>query len=335
MKKKFMLTLLLSSFLLIGCTSRNITNNTIDDTNKDNKSIAVNKETTSNAIPPTQTLVLTDNTTSYSPYLTLGNLIFFPDKENNNRLSTIEEPKSSDFIQQSDIKDIFEYPVESIATINDIIYFSNGSDGNKLYSLDYQRNQVNKINNNYISNLTANLNTLYYINRDNNNKLYFYTIEDSNSGVITNDSFGKFLINGDYIIYQNLSDRSKLYSVKLDGSNKIKLTDVSVDSFVTYNNQIIYINSDDNNTLYIFNPSTSKSTRLNLIHGENLKIHDNKLFIVDKDKSNSFSSLTIDLEGNTATTSVLYDNYINNYFPTSKGIFLDKSPDINKTYILK
>lgn len=93
--------MLLSSFLFIWFTSSNTTNNTIDDTNKDDKSIAVNKEITLNTLPPTQALILTDTTTSYSPYLTLGNIIFFPDKENNNRLSTIEDPIPSGLIQQS------------------------------------------------------------------------------------------------------------------------------------------------------------------------------------------------------------------------------------------
>lgn len=328
MKKIFLSILLVSSFILTGCTTNNIA--TTDD-----ESVAINRETNSYTIPPTNTLVINATSTSTSPYLLLGNIIFFPDKENNNRLSTIDDLESNDFIHQSSIKDIFEYPVESLAAINDTIYFPNGSDGNTLYSLNYQLNEVQKLNNNYAFNLTTNLNNLYYINKSNNNKLYFYNTVDFTSGIITNDSFGKFIISGEYIIYQNLSDRSTLYSVKLDGSNRLKLTDVSVDSFITYSSDIFYINSDDNNTLYRLNPTTLKSNRLNLVHGENLKTYDNQLFIIDYDNSNSLSSLVIDLENNTTTTSKLINYSINNYFPTSKGIFLEKSPDINKTYILK
>ncbi|MBU3134547.1 DUF5050 domain-containing protein [Clostridium gasigenes] len=328
MRKKLLLTLLLSSFLLIGCNSNKSSTNT--DT-----LIGVTNDKTSNSSSPTPTLVITDTAISCSPYLSLGNLIFFPDKENNNRLSTMEEPKASGYINQSNIKDIFEYPIESIAAINDIVYFSNGSDGNTLYSLNYQNNEAKKINNNYALNLTATLDTLYYINKNDNNKLYFYNAKDSTSGIITNDSFGKFIINGDYILYQNLSDKANLYSIKLDGSNKMKLTDVSVDSFIPYESEVLYINSEDNNTLYRTNPSTRKTNRLTLVHGENLKISDKKAFIIDNDSSNRLSSLTIDFGKNTASTSKLTDDAINNYFPTQKGIFLEKSPDVNKSFILK
>lgn len=328
MRKKLLITLLLSSFVLIGCSS------TKDSTNSDTF-IGINKSPTPTSSSPTPTLVISDTTTTHSPYLSLGNLIFFPDKENNNRLSTIEEPKSTGYINQSTIKDIFEYPTSSIAALNDTIYFSNGSDGNTLYSLNYQSNEIKKINNNYILNLTSTLNALYYINKNDNNKLYFYNAKNSTSGVITNDSLGKFIINGDYILYQNLSDKANLYSVKIDGSNRMKLTDVSVDSFVPYESEVLYINSDDNNTLYRIHPTTLKTNRLNLVHGENLKIYDKKLFIIDNDASNSLSSLTIDFGKNTASISKLTDDAINNYFPTQKGIFLEKNPDVNKAYILK
>ncbi|MEG1392707.1 MAG: protein translocase subunit SecD [Christensenellaceae bacterium] len=135
MKKIFLLTLLLFSFLLIGC------NNTKNVTNTDTL-VGINKPTITNISKPS--LILDSNSISTSPYIYLGNLVFFPDKENNNRLSTIETLTSSGYIQQSNIKDIFQYSTESIATINNTVYFSNGSDGNSLYSLDYEGNEIKK-----------------------------------------------------------------------------------------------------------------------------------------------------------------------------------------------
>lgn len=333
MKNIFLTVLLLSSLLLIGCnstTNNNSIDTTVDEGNKE-ASIITNKVTS--PIPPTKTLELTDKTYYYSPYITLGNITFFLDKENNNRLSTIENIESIDEIQQTDISDTFNYSAESLATINNIIYFSNTSDGNKLYSLDYQSNEIKKISDHYTSNLTASLNTIYYIDRTNNSKLHFYNIENSSFGVITNDSVGNFIINGDYILYQNLSDTASLYSIKLDGSDRLKLTDSSVNSFVIYKSEILYINSNDNNRLYKLNPITLKTTPLNLVYGQNLKIQDEKIFILDT--SNNLSLITIDLEKNTSTESNLINDSINNYYPTSNGIFLEKSINVNKTYILK
>lgn len=115
----------------------------------------------------------------------------------------------------------------------------------------------------------------------------------------------------------------------------MKLTDNSVDSFATYKNEILFINSDDNNTLYRLTPTTLKINRLNLVHGENLKVYDSNLFIIDNDNSNNLSSLSINFDNNTAATSKLTNDTINNFFPTSNGIFIEKSPDINKPYLLK
>lgn len=328
MKNKFLPILIVSSTFLISCTSDTTT------TNKENF-IGANKTQTTDNTPPEPTLIVSDKTTLYSPYQSLGNLIFFPDKENNNRLSSIYKQDKAGYIEQSKIKDIFNYPTESIAIIEETIFFSNGSDSNSLYSLDYQRNEVKKVNNNYAFNLTANLNSLYYINKNDKNKLYSYNTADLSSKILTTDSIGNFIINGDYILYQNLSDKANLYTIKLDGSNRIKLTDSSVNSFTTYKNEILYINSDDNNSLYRLNPSTLNSTRLNTVHGENLKSYDNKFFIIDIDNSNAFSSLSIDFDKNTASTTKLTSGTINDFFPSGDGIFLDRSPDINKSYILK
>ncbi|MGL5085494.1 MAG: DUF5050 domain-containing protein [Clostridium sp.] len=328
MKNKFLLIFLIASTFLISCSNSNKT------ATKDNF-VGINNTQLPNTTPPEPSILISEKTTQYSPYQSLGNLIFFPDKENNNRLSSIYKQDKSGYIEQSSIKDIFNYQAESIAIINETIYFSNGSDSNSLYSLDYQRNETKKINNNYAFNLTSNLDTLYYINKNDKNKLYFYNTTNLKSSTLTSDNVGKFIINGDYILYQNLSDKANLYSIKLDGSKRTKLTDNSVNSFTTYKNEIIYINSDDNNTLYRLNPTTNTSTRLNLVHGENLKVFDDKLFIIDSDNSNNLSSVTIDFEKNTATTTQLISGTINNFFPSGDGVFLEKSPDVNKSYILK
>lgn len=328
MKNKFLLILIVLSTFLISCSNNKTA------TNEENF-IGINKPQTTDTTTPKPTLTISDKTTHYSPYQSLGNLVFFPDKENNNILSSIYKQDKSGYIEQSNIKDIFNYSIESITIIDEIIYFSNCSDSNALYSLDYQSNKISKVNSNYVFNLTSNLNSLYYINKNDKNKLYSYNTATNSSSTLSADSVGSFVINGDYILYQNLSDKSKLYSIKLDGSNRTKLTDNSVNSFTTYKNEILYVNSDDNNSLYRLNPTTFNITRLNLVHGENLKSYDNKLFIIDNDKSNSLSSLVVDFDKNTASTSNITSGTTNNFYPSTDGIYLEKSPDVNKTYILK
>lgn len=328
MLKKAIPLVLLSSFFLTACSAAEKAKNETKD--KNNK-IEISQPTT----PPNSNLTLVDKSITYSPYLNLGNLIFFPDKENNNKLSTTEKSTSNSYVLNDNIKDTFNYPVESLITIDNSIYFSNTSDNNSLYKLDYQRNEFTKVNNNSVYNLTSQSKELYYINRTDNNKLYHYNLANSTSYSLSDDSCGKFIINGNSILYQNLSDGAKLYSISIDGNNRKKLTDNSVDSFTVYSGQILFINSDENNSLYKLDVKSEKTNKIASINGTELKNSNNKLYFINIASGNNLCSLSVDLNKNEAKASQITTDSINQYYLNDNEIFLDKTLDVNKTYVIK
>ena len=69
----------------------------------------------------------------------MGQLLFFSDSNNNNKLSVTSSSLSANYIQDENIHDIYDYSVESMTSIDNIIYFTNTSDNNSLYKLDYER----------------------------------------------------------------------------------------------------------------------------------------------------------------------------------------------------
>ncbi|GAB6168559.1 hypothetical protein JCM1393_10190 [Clostridium carnis] len=326
MLKKILPIILMSLSLLVGCSKDD---KVINETNN----ISNSQNTKLLATPPKSSIVLSNKTSVRNKYLPIGTLVFFPDKENNNRLSVASIPTDTNVINQSMIKDFFEYPVESLATIGNYIYFSNSLDNNSLYKLDYQSKKITKLNNNYTSDIIANENTIFYINKSDGDKLYSYDIKNNTSKLLSSDKCGSFLLNGNTIFYQNLSDNSKIYSLSITTNEKTKITDSSANSFVIYKNQLLYFNSQDNNSLYAVNFPLLESKRIDALNGENLKTFDDKLFFINKEKGNTLFSLS--LSQDRAEISELVFDSINDYYPTTSGIFLEKSIDINKNYIYK
>lgn len=327
MYKKLISLLLISSFIFMGCSKKDTP---VTDT-ESNLNSTFNY--TSNNITNNQ-LALTDQTSSFSPYSTLGSLLIFPDKANNNRLSTASLPLTDGFIKDNSIKDIFNYSIESSALINNSIYFTNISDNNSVYKLDYEKNEITKVGAFSAYNLTANRNSLYFIDVHNNKRLMSYDVDKDKLNSICNDKVGTFIVNGENILYQNLSDGASLYSIRTDGSSRTKLTDFSVNSFIPYEGNILVINSDDNNALYKIDTITNKSKRITSLNGSDIKIFDNKIYYLNNAAPYSLHSLSVNLTNDTFSTSdPLIDN-VNEYYTTQSGIFLELSNNVNSTYKL-
>ncbi|MGG7179016.1 DUF5050 domain-containing protein [Clostridium paraputrificum] len=325
MKKAILLPLLLiPTFILYGCSEKK-------ESTLPPRSISASSNGSTEIYTP---FILNDKTISNSPFVVNGNSLIFPNREDNNKISIIQEPYPKNLITTSIISDFMDYSTETLTVINDVIYFADASNGNNLSSINLSDKVYKKINNNNVHNIISSNESLFYINSNDKNKLYTYNIEEGSSSAITSDSIGEYLLNGDFILYQNLSDNSNLYTIKIDGSQKQQVTDFSVNSFVPYNGEILVINSSDNNNLYAVNPSDLKSRRLALMNGEKLKVHDNSLYFINLDDANYLYSLSVNLETSEISSRAIVKDGINDYFPTNLGIFLEKRSNVNNTYII-
>lgn len=338
MKRIILLSLFLITTLVItGCSKEaepkdtTITNDpttyTIEFTNNQEKILA-----------PFTPITLGAVTIYSSPFVLNETSLIFPNWEENNKISVINEPYPQTLIQTKDAVDYYNYSTDTLALINNIIYFANGSDANHLTSMNSADKIAKKINDHNVHDILAAGDTLFYVSvldeHKNQKRLYSYNTSTTASNLITEDTVGKYLLNGDFILYQNVSDNSALYSIKTDGTQRTKLTDYSVESFAPFENQLLIINLSDNNNLYVLDPLTQKSKRLALMNGENLKVYNNKLYFINLYKNNALYTLTVDLAKPEVSASSILAEGINDYYPTDAGIFIEKRINVNNTYIV-
>lgn len=332
MNKKILsllLSLTITSF--IGCANKETLHTEVTTDTSSTSPLQVPNTEATDLTPFT----LADNSSYFCPFIFNGTDLIFPNPDENNRISTIPDPLPENILKSQNVTDFIDYSADNIALIDEVIYFSDGSDNNALCSFNIIDKIYTKLNTHSVHNLIAINAELFYMNKSDENKIYKYDTITSNDMLISADSIGSFIINGDFIIYQNLSDASKLYSIKTDGTNRQKLADYTANSFVVFNGQLLFFNSSDNNNLYSLDPSTLDIKRLYIMNGFQLKIIDKSLYFINGDDSNNLYSLSVDLETSTATYNPEISQGINEYYLTSAGIFYNPSINVNNIYFKK
>ena len=123
--KKLILIPLIYCILLIGCskagdaTSSDQTSNTSSTVKSDSYSNTkvTSPSSTTNYNKNTQNLNFIASDLSYSKFISIGQLLFFSDSNNNNKLSVTSSSLSSNYIQDENIHDIYDYSVESMTCL--------------------------------------------------------------------------------------------------------------------------------------------------------------------------------------------------------------------------
>ena len=128
--KKLILIPLIYCILLIACskvddTTRSdltsITSSTAERGSYSNTKVTLPSSTT-NYNNSTQNLNFIASDLSYSKFISMGQLLFFSDSNNNNKLSVTSSSLSANYIQDENIHDIYDYSVESMTSIDNILY---------------------------------------------------------------------------------------------------------------------------------------------------------------------------------------------------------------------
>ena len=337
--KKLLFIPLIYCILLIGCSEANdsvekLSSNTNIETSK-NTSYSDTKVTLSpdsNIINSRKQNFTFDNTDSfYTKFISIGQLLFFADENNNNKLSVTSLSLNSDYIEDKNINSNYDHSVESLTTIDSIVYFTSITENNNLYRLDYEKNSISLVSGNSFSKICASSEDIIYINKNMNNSLCSYNTTTDTYVNLSTDKCGDYIVNGNYILYKNLDDNSSLYIINKDGSGRDKLTNVGVDSFCTYKNSIIYINASDN-YLYLLDPLTKESQRIDLLNGYKLKYFAETFYYINQDDSNTLYSFSLNDYFQVIDKNIVANNTINDYFPIESGIFYHSGRDINKSY---
>jgi Domain of unknown function (DUF5050) len=322
--------LIISTLFFTGCTS----DNKETKANQNNASLSTSFKKNVDA---SKSIILSGKTLSYNKYAYIGNLLFFPDTNNNNKLSVAQLSENSVSITKDIIIDSFDYSVDSLASDNTTLYFSSTSKDHGLYKLDYEKKDIVKINNDSPKGIVYQTGKLYYIDLNTNN-MYSYDIKSKSKTILSNNKAGNFILNSNNIFYKNLDDNSKLYCLVIDNNNgkdnNLKLTDMPVDSFITYNNEILFINTSDNNSLYSLNLSNKEIKKVLNINASNLKQLENTIYFINNDDPNSIYTITQATQNDKFEYNKLFSDFTNEYFPTEKGIFIEPASNLQEIKIL-
>ena len=271
-----------------------------------------------------------------SPFQINETSLVFPNWDDNNKLSIINEPYPKDVINTSNVVDFYDYPINSLAVVSNIAYFADGNNNNGLSSIDLSNRAYTPILNNVkASNIIAVNNVLYFIDLKNGNKLHAFDTINNEDKIISTDNTGNYLVDENMILYENKSDKSTLYKINIDGTEKQKLTNFSVNSFAPYSGDILAINSSDENNLYSINLTDLSTKRLAVMNGEELKVYNGKLYFIDVNNSRHLSTMTVQAGSDTPDVSFndISDYSVNEYYPTDKGIFAQRGVNVNNSYI--
>ena len=331
MRKIISIVLGIASILtLTSCSTKNTTSSTEP---KPNSSASVSTSTDNIYAP----FILNDNTIYPSSFIVNENSIIFTNWEDNNKISIVNEADLKGIISSTNISDFFEYSATSLININNVVYFGDTSKSSNLASINLTDKTYTKLNNRHVHDITAlNNEKIVYLDipetASNKGKLYLYDIESKKDSLLTSDNVGKYAINNNFILYQNLSDGGKLYRISPDGTSKEKVTDYPVESFTVFSSQLIVSNSADDNNLYIIDPSSLASKRFAIFNVRDLKTFNNQVLGINK--SNILCKLNLSIESTEIKVESLTSDSINEYYPTEKGIFVQKGLNVNNPYIL-
>lgn len=326
MIKKFILPIIASSLLLVSCTAKS--NEAIEEKKQTNLTTSYKDKIITN-----KKIAFLGKSHFNNKYIFLGNLLFFPNPSNNERLSVAEVSEGSTNIPDDSIIDSFNYNINSIVTDGNNIYFSSSSIDKGIFKLDYQTKEITNIINDSAIEMVYYESKLYYISSIDNN-IYTYSIKEKERKLLSSSKASNLIINNNSIFYKNLSDKAKLYCLTIDGSSNFKIIDFPIDSFVIYNDEILFSNSNDNNYLYSINPSTSESKKILDIKVSKLKQNDNKIYFINNEDPNYLYELTTNNETNKFEAIKIFSYFINDYYTSENLLFIEAAHSLDNIKIL-
>lgn len=326
MLKKLISTLILSTLLLVGCSTQS------NETPKEN--IEVSNDVIISDNESSKNITLSGKTLYNNKYLYIENLLFFPDPLNNNNISIAKISSDDTLVSSSSVIDFYPYTLVSIDKNDDTIYFSSNSQDGGLFKLDYVNSEITKLYDSIPLEMFYTEDKIVYINSK-DKYIYYYDLNKNENVLLSDNKSSNLSYNNKYVFYKNLDDNSKIYSVNIDGESKYKITDVSVDSLAIYNNNIFYFDSENNNTLSSIDPLTEKVTKYLNIKGQNLKEYDGTLYYISIENPNALYSLSENADAKSFEGNLIYSDFVNDYFPSSDGIYIEKASNSEEITILK
>ncbi|MCX7749884.1 MAG: DUF5050 domain-containing protein [Clostridia bacterium] len=188
--------------------------------------------------------------------------------------------------------------ISMVAEKGDWIYYSNSSDGYKLYKVKTDGTGKVKISDDACGSINVLEDWIYY---QNNSEKRIYKIKtDGSSRIKISDDHGMYLnVVGDWIYYVNFMDDQKLlYKIKTDGTGRTKLDDGKCHNVNVYNGWIYYSKetkkSDGSNLYETYKMKTDGSNKSKLGNGLHCVVDGEWIFFSNTDDGSRIYKMRVD-----------------------------------------
>lgn len=161
-----------------------------------------------------------------------GNIIYNPYKASYN---------------MNDLVRLNDDDIEGLIYNDGYLYYSNWSDGGKIYKMKTDGTEKVMLNDTYSGFLNVYDGWVYYTNDSDDYKIYKMKTDGSENSVVCSDICSYFNCYGGYIYYTNNSDENKIYKIGIDGKGKTKISDSQGSLLFIADNKLFYLNVNDGN----------------------------------------------------------------------------------------
>ena len=138
MKKTLFLLLISTTFILVGCNN--------DKSNSNSQTSNIIKTDNSNSYNESSSFLISPDTLYPTQFISSTNSLIFPNWDDNNKISIINDPIPESIITSKDIVKFFNYSTHTLVTQGDIIYFADASNNNSLSSINMIDGTYKKLN---------------------------------------------------------------------------------------------------------------------------------------------------------------------------------------------
>ena len=207
---------------------------------------------------------------------------------------------------------------------NDVIYFSNPSDGGKLYSMDSNGNNLQKLTNDVATYINADDNYVYYIRNNSGANLDFNFVAFHRNALVRVDHDGSNLVildtepslyasligNYIYYIHYDESDASTLYKVRIDGKEQQKVMNEAIYTCNADGQYFYYNGMSADGSIHRFDTATDTSATIYVGNSFQPIVKDGvDVYYIDGDTDCSIVHTNINFDNPTFITTDSVDAY--------------------------
>lgn len=207
---------------------------------------------------------------------------------------------------------------------NGVIFFSNPSDGGKLYSMDSNGKNLKKLTNDVATYINADDNYVYYVRNNTGASLNFSFVAFHRNALVRVNHNGKNIVildtepslyasligNYIYYIHYDQSDASTLYKVRIDGEDRKQLMNEAVFTCNADGQYFYYNGMSEDGSIHRFDTTTDTTSTVYVGNSFQPIVKDGSdIYYIDGDTDCSIVHTNINFDNPTYITKDSVDAY--------------------------